>query len=120
MISISLAILLGFLGVRYSYDELTGAVSCDQETYIENMVNNWLFEGKELLPDVITKQGTKRQVNPTKIPMVGDADLDSIPISEKPDLVYIFKVQKLIGELMFLGVNTSPEISYALSVYRVT
>jgi hypothetical protein len=26
-----------FLGVRYSYDEQTGAVSCDQETYIENM-----------------------------------------------------------------------------------
>jgi len=120
LISISLAILLGLFGVRYSYDHLTGAVSCDQETYIENMVDNWLFEGKELLPDVITKQGTKRQVNPTKIPMVGDADLDSIPISEKPDLVYIFKVQKLIGELMFLGVNTSPEISYALSVYRVT
>jgi len=102
--------LTWFLGVRYSYDELTGAVSCDQETYIENMVANWLFEGKELLP------GTKRQVNPTKIPMVCDADLELIPIPEKPDLVYIFKFQKLIGELMFLGVNTSPEISYALSV----
>ena len=63
LISISLAILLGFLGVRYSYDEVTGAVSCDQETYSENMVNNWLFE-----------------------------DLDSIPISVKPDLVYIFQV----------------------------
>ncbi len=103
-----------------SYDHLKGVVSCDQETYIENMVKNWLFEDKELLPDVITKQGTKRQVNPTKIPMVCDADLDSIPISEKPDLVYIFKFQSLIGELMFLVVNTSPEISYALSVYRVT
>jgi len=29
-----------FLDVKYSYDELTGAISCDQETYIENMVNN--------------------------------------------------------------------------------
>jgi hypothetical protein len=108
--------LTWFLGVRYSYDELTGAVSCDQETYIENMVNNWLFEGKELLPDVITKQGNKRQVNPTKIPMVCDADLESIPIPDKADLVYISKYQKLIGELMFLCVNTCPEISYALSV----
>jgi hypothetical protein len=88
--------LTWFLGVRYSYDELTGAVSCDQETYIENMVNNWLFEGKELLPDVISKQGTKRQVNPTKIPMVCDADLESIPIPEKPDLVYIFKFQNFV------------------------
>jgi hypothetical protein len=43
-------------------------------------------------------------------------DLGSIPISEKPDLVYIFKFQKMIGELMFLVVNASPEISYALSV----
>ena len=61
-------------------------------TYIENMVNKWLFEDKELLPDVITKQGNQRQVNPSKIPMVCDADLDSIPISVKPDLVYIFQV----------------------------
>jgi hypothetical protein len=69
-----------------------------------------------LLSDSITKQGNKRQVNPTKIPMICNADLDSIPISVKTDLVYIFKFQKLIGELMFLGVNASPEISYALSV----
>ena len=95
---------------------MTGAISCDQETYIENMVNNWLFEGKELLSDVITKHGNKRQVNPTKIPMVCDVDLEAIPIPEKPDLNYISKFQKLIGELMFLCVNTCPEISNALSV----
>ena len=104
------------LGVRYSYDEHTGVVSCDHETYIENMVNNWLFEGKELLPDVTTKQGNKQQVNPTKIPMVYDTDLESIPIPENPDLVYISKYQKLIGALVFLCVNTCPEISYTLSV----
>jgi hypothetical protein len=46
--------------------------------------------------------------------MICNAGCDS-DIRE-PDLVYIFKFQKLIGELMFLGVNTSPEISYALSV----
>ena len=108
--------LTWFLGVRYSYDELTGVVSCDQETYIENMVNNGLFEDKELLPDGITKQGNKRQVNPTKMPMVCDADLDAILIPDKPDLVYISKYQKMIDELMFLCVNTCSEISYALSV----
>ena len=75
--------LTWFLGVRYSYDELTGATFCDQETCIENMVNNSLFEGKELLPDVISKQSNKRQVNPTKIPMVYDADLGAIPIPER-------------------------------------
>ena len=48
--------------------------------------------------------------------MVCDADLESILIPDKADLVYISKYQKLIGELMFLCVNTCPEISYALSV----
>ena len=86
------------------------------------MVNNWLFEGKELLPDVITKQRNIRQVNPTKLPMVCDADLEVIPIPEKPDLVYISKYQKLIGERMFLCVNTCPEISQVMHsvFYHVT
>jgi hypothetical protein len=48
--------------------------------------------------------------------MVCDADLESILIPEKSDLEYISKYQKWIGELMFLGVNTCPEISYTLSV----
>jgi len=41
-----------------------------------------------------------------------------IRLPDKPDLVYISKCQKLIGhsELMFIGVITSPEILYALSV----
>ena len=52
--------------------------------------------------------------------MVCDADLEVIPIPEKPDLVYISKYQKLIGELMFLCVNTCPEISYTLSVFYLT
>ena len=70
-----------------------------------------------MLSDAITKQGNKRQVNPTKIPIICNADLDAIPLTERQImLVYFFKFQKLIGELMFLGVNTSPMISYALSV----
>ena len=68
-----------FLGVRYSYDEQTGAVSCDQETYIENMVKHWLMDDKESTDHVNSKQGQKL-VNPTKIPMVCDADLEKIPI----------------------------------------
>ena len=58
---------------------------------------------------------TNSKLIPPKYQWFANADLDAIPISEKPDLVYIFKFQKLIGELMFLDVNTSPEISYALS-----
>ena len=47
---------------------------------------------------------------------VWDADLDSIHLPDKPDLIYISKCQKLIGELMFIGVITSLEILYTLSV----
>jgi hypothetical protein len=104
-----------FLGVRYSYDEQTGAVSCDQETYIENMVKHWLMDDKESTDHVNSKQG-QRLVNPTKIPMVCDADLEKIPIPDKLDPEYITRYQKLIGELMFLFANTCPEISFALSV----
>ena len=104
-----------FLGVRYLYDEQTGAVSCDQETYIENMVKHWLMDDKESTDHVNSKQG-QRLVNPTKIPMVCDADLEKIPIPDKLNPEYITLYQKLIGELMFLCVNTCPEISFALSV----
>ena len=46
-------------------------------------------------------------------PMVWGADLDGIyPTSQ----IYISKYQKLIGEIMFLCVNTSPDICYGLSV----
>ena len=58
---------------------------------------------------------TNGKLIPPKYQCFANADFDAIPISEKPDLVYIFKFQKLIGELMFLDVNTSPEISYAFS-----
>ena len=54
-----------------------------------------------MLSDVITRQRNKRKVNPTKIPRVSDADLDSIPVPHKADLNYISKDQKLI-ELTFL------------------
>ena len=47
---------------------------------------------------------------------VCDTDLDSIHLPDNPDLIYISKCQKLIGELMFIGVITSPEILYTLSV----
>jgi hypothetical protein len=66
-------------GVRYSYDEQTGAVSCDQETYTENMVKHWLMDDKESSDHVNSKQG-QRLVIPTKIPMVCvDCHLESLP-----------------------------------------
>jgi hypothetical protein len=40
---------------------------------------------------------------------------ESSSLPDKPGLIYISKCQKLIGELMFIGVITSPEILSALS-----
>ncbi len=48
----------------------------------------WLFRCQILR---LYNYQTRKQVNPTKIPMAYDADLDAIPISEKTDLVYISK-----------------------------
>jgi hypothetical protein len=74
-----------------------------------------------LLSDAITKQGNKRQVNPTKIPIICNADLGVIPITERQImLVYFFKFQMLIGELMFSLVLTQVQRYLMHSVfYRV-
>ncbi len=75
------------LSLSLSYDEQTGTVSCDQETYIQNMVNHWFMDDKESSDHVNSKQG-QRLVSPTKIPTVCDTDLEKIPIPDKldPDL----------------------------------
>ncbi len=99
----------------HNKQQTTGSVSCDQETYIENIVKYWLLDDKESSDQFNSKQG-QRLVNPTKIPVVCDADLEKILVPEKLDPEYIILYQKLIGELMFLCVNTCPEISFALSV----
>ena len=45
-----------------------------------------------------------------------NVDLDSIAVLEKPgDAVFVAKYQKLIGELLYLSVNTMPEIGFVMS-----
>ena len=58
-------------------------------------------------------------VNPTKKPMCCDTDLDMIPIPEKPDLIYISKCQKRIGELMFIDSSQVQRYSMHSMCYRV-
>ena len=102
--------LTWFLGVRYSYGE-DGSVSCDQQHYIEAMAKTWLLEGREISLD----EGSKG-INPCKLPLMCNADLDEIAASEKPgDPAFVAKYQKLIGELLYLSVNTMPEIGYVMS-----
>jgi hypothetical protein len=70
--------LTWFLGVRYSYGE-DGSVSCDQQHHIEAMAKTWLLEGREISLD----EGSKG-INPCKLPLMCNADLDEIVASEKP------------------------------------
>jgi hypothetical protein len=45
-----------------------------------------------------------------------NVDLDSSAVSEKPgDTTFVAKYQKLIGELLYLSVNTMPEIGFVMS-----
>jgi len=45
-----------------------------------------------------------------------NVDLDSIAVSEQPaDAAFMAKYQKLIGEFLYLSVNTIPEIGFVMS-----
>jgi hypothetical protein len=79
--------------------------------YMEAMAKPWLLEGREISLD----EGSKG-INPCKLPLMCNADLDEIAASEKPgDPAFVAKYQKLIGELLYLSVNTMPEIGYVKS-----
>ena len=100
-----------FLGVRYSYGD-DGSVSCDQQHYIEAMAKKWLLEGC----DVSSSEDFVKKIQPCKLPLMCNVDLDSIAASEQPaDAAFVTKYQKLIGELLYLSVNTMPEIGFVMS-----
>jgi hypothetical protein len=75
------------------------------------MAKTWLLEGRERS----LEEGSK-DINPRKLPLMCNAYLDEIAASERPgDPAFVTKCQKLIGELLYLSVNTIPEIGYAMS-----
>jgi hypothetical protein len=47
--------------------------------------------------------------------MTVDADLVSIPLPDVPDKDIVSAYVKLVGELLYISINTVPEIMYALS-----
>jgi len=55
------------LGVRYYFDEVTGAVSCNQESMIDNILKEWGYE----------------KCNAAELPMSPSVDLESLPIPDK-------------------------------------
>ncbi len=100
-----------FLGVRYSYGD-DGSVSCYQQHYIEGMTKEWMIEGR----DVSSSDDDVKKIQPCKLPLLCNVDLDSITPSEKSgDVSFVAKYQILIGELLYLSVNTIPEIDFVMS-----
>ena len=78
-----------FLGVRYSYGE-DDFVSCDQQHYIEAMVKTWLSEGTV----ICSIDEASKVINPCKFPLMCNADLDEIAVSETPgDPAFVAKYQ---------------------------
>ena len=89
-----------FLGVCYTYDHSTGSVKADQESTIDRLLEKYGLTN----------------CNPSKVPMRPDTDLAGLPISplaEKTTMKSAFCM--LVGELMYIAINTRPEISYAVN-----
>jgi hypothetical protein len=91
--------LTWWLGVRYTYDLATGAVSADQVAFIDKLL----------------EQYTMTNCNPFVLPMTVGADLASIPLPDVPDKDIIADHAKLVGEVLYISINTVPEIMYAIS-----
>ena len=87
------------LGVRYHFDEETGAVSCNQESNIDNILKEWGYTS----------------CNTAELPMSPSVDLESLPIPEEPNKAVVAAYASLIGQLLYVAINTVPQISYVMS-----
>jgi hypothetical protein len=90
--------LTWWIGVSYTYDHATGAISTDQETFV----------------DKILDQYDMSNCNRCVLPMAVGADLASLPLSDMPDKDIVAEYAKLVGELLYICINTVPEIMYDL------
>ena len=87
------------LSVRYAFDMTTGAIGCNQEAYIDRLLRKYGLD----------------QCNATKLPMNPGTDLALLPLPAKPNKLCVLAYSALIGELLFIAINTAPQISYAVS-----
>lgn len=87
------------LGVRYYFDEKTGAVSCNQESNVDTILKEWGMT----------------DCNPAELPLSPSVDLESLPIPDKPDKAVIAAYSSLIGSLLFIAINSVPQICYVMS-----
>ena len=91
-----------YLSVKYDRDPATGAVTANQELYINKILKRWgLSECKSL---------------PTPFPSKPDAFLDQLALPVEPiDPDLRKQYQELVGQLLYLQVHTVPEISWITS-----
>jgi len=88
-----------FLSVRYTYDKVTGAIGCNQEAYIDRL---------------LVKYGMTN-ANACKLPMNPGSDLDTLPTPGVSDKIVVHTYAALIGELLYIAINTVPQLSYSMS-----
>ena len=86
-----------FLSVRYLNNPKTGEISADQESYIDGLLDKY-----EMV-----------NCNPNKVPIKTSVNLDEIaarlPKVPHPEIPSLYA--QLIGELMFVAINTQPLIA---------
>ena len=88
-----------FISVRYTYDKITGAIGCSQETYIDRLLVKYGME----------------HANACKLPMNPGSDLKSLPILDTPDKIVVCAYAALIGELLYITINIVAQLSYSVS-----
>jgi len=87
------------LSVRSTYDKITGAIGCNQETYIDRLLVKYGIE----------------HANACKLPLNSGSDLESLPILDTPNKIVVRAYAALIGELLYIAINTVPQLSYYMS-----
>jgi len=88
-----------FLSVRYTYDKIIGAIGCSQKAFINHLFVKYVIEN----------------TNALKLPMNPGSDLDSLPVFNTPDKIVVHAYAALIGELLYIAINTVPQLSYSMS-----
>jgi len=83
----------------YTYDKITGAIGCSQETYIDRLLVKYGME----------------HANACKLPMNPGSNLESLPILDTPDIIVVRAYAALIGQLLYIVINTVPQLSYSMT-----
>jgi len=91
---------IGIRSVRYTYDKITDVIGCNQQTYIDRL---------------LVKYGMKMLIL-AKLPINPGSDLESLPIIDTPDKIVVRAYAALIGELLYIAINTVPQLNYSMTI----